>query len=361
VSAVASAFATLDATWFDHMLGASVVDAQWTPLTFTGATTDMARISLTYADAEADGGVDGEADGGVAGPASMIAKLRGRDEARRQMDAVMGLFAREAAFYRELASELPIRTPRALHIGDGDATPLLLEDLDGMRLGDQTEGLSVADAGHTLDALADLHARFWESPTLTAPWLLNTTDDAFKQIVTQMVTGGTPVLAERYGTTLGDAAVDQVLEAAPRWGEVLDRIAAGPHTLVHNDCRLDNLFFAADGVPVFIDWQLVAATRGSQDIGNLLAGSMEPADLSAHWRDLLGRYHERLLARGVKNYGFDECTLHYRQNIAWALGQGLALLGPLSGGDARGVGARIIRRALPHMQELESFDALEMS
>jgi hypothetical protein len=87
---------------------------------------------------------------------------------------------------------------------------------------------------------------------------------------------------------------------------------------------------------------------------------MEPADLSTHWRDLLGRYHERLLARGVKNYGFDECTLHYRQNIAWALGQGLALLGPLRGGDARGVGARIIRRALPHMQELESFDALEM-
>src|SRR5271167_1615756 len=136
VSAVASAFEVLDPSWFESILGveidggAGVLGAQWTPLTFTGATTDMARISLTYADRKADGG--------VARPASMIAKLRGRDEARGQMDAVMSLFAREAAFYRELASELPVRTPRALYIGDGDDTPLLLEDLDGLRLGDQT-------------------------------------------------------------------------------------------------------------------------------------------------------------------------------------------------------------------------------
>jgi len=111
------ALAGIDAVWLDGALRADapamsrVVEVRSEALTFTGATTDMARLRITYDTS------------GQPGPASMIAKVRGRDDLRRQMDAVMGLFSREARFYGELAASVPIRTPRALVLGDGDEHP----------------------------------------------------------------------------------------------------------------------------------------------------------------------------------------------------------------------------------------------
>ena len=56
---------------------------------------------------------------------------------------------------------------------------------------------------------------------------------------------------------------------------------------------------------------------------------MEADDLSKHWETLLRRYYDRLVEKGVSGYSFDECVLHYRQNIVWALAQGMSLLGSL--------------------------------
>lgn len=345
---------SIDAEWLTEALRAGghaearVVGVAVEPLAFTGATTDMARIRLTY-DAS-----------GKPGPRSAIVKLRGQDELRVQMDTVMSLFSREATFYSELADDVPVRTPAALCVGDGHEHPLVLEDLGHLRLGDQAEGLAVADATATLAALAEMHARYWDFPQGAAAWLNRPTEPMFKQIITQLVSSGAPALAERFADTVPRTVLDQVVTAAPRWGEILDILAQGPNTLVHNDCRLDNLFFEDDGTPVFVDWQIVACTRGIRDVSNLLAGSMDSDDLASSWEGLLRGYHARLLDGGVRDYTFDNCVLDYRRNIVWALGQGLSLLGSLGGGDARGVGERIVRRALPHIVELESFDALDI-
>ena len=83
----------------------------------------------------------------------------------------MGLFGREARFYSQLRERVPIRAPKAFYVGDGETTPLLLEDLAGLRLGDQNQGMSVADAENVLDVLADMHAAFWESEELSEDWL----------------------------------------------------------------------------------------------------------------------------------------------------------------------------------------------
>jgi Uncharacterized oxidoreductase dhs-27 len=117
------------------------------------------------------------------------------------------------------------------------------------------------------------------------------------------------------------------------------------------------MFFEQDGTPIFIDWQFLSDSRGSQDVGNLLGGSMEADDLSKNWESLLRRYHDRLVEKGVSGYSFDDCVLHYRQHVVWALGQGMSLLGAL--GDERSVGDALVLRALPHIAELDSFAALE--
>ena len=325
---------------------AAVSELSVEPVAFTGATTDMGRLRMTYE------------SGGASGPVSLIAKIRGIKDIQVQMDGAMGLYAREADFYGTYADDVPVSIPKCFHIGDGDTYPLLLEDLATMRMGDQMEGLTVADAERMMDVLGDLHARFWNSAAIDQPWLVQLTGGVFAGMVTQLVSSGAPALAERYADRAPSDVLNAVVTAAPNWGAVIARCAEGPPTLVHNDCRLDNIFFSADDTPCFIDWQVTARTRGTQDVGNLLAGSMNTDDLSANWERLVRRYHDRLLAGGVSGYSFDQCVEHYRQNILWPLGAGMALIGEMDIGDGRGLGDAIIIRCLNHIAELDSFGAL---
>ena len=49
---------------------------------------------------------------------------------------------------------------------------------------------------------------------------------------------------------------------------------------------------------------------------------------------------------------------HYRQNILYPLGAGIALLGHLDIGDDRGLGDAIVLRALTHTADLDSLTAV---
>ncbi len=176
-----------------------------------------------------------------------------------------------------------------------------------------------------------MHAAFWESDELSEDWLARPFTGQLNQLLGTLMVSGAPLFAERYSGEFPDELIAQVPQSPEGWSRIVQRFGEGPHTLVHNDCRLDNMFFDDDGTPVFVDWQFLSDARSSMDVGNLLAGSMEADDLSKHWEALLRRYYDRLVEKGVSGYSFDECVLHYRQNIVWALAQGLSLLGSLGG------------------------------
>ena len=177
-------------------------------------------------------------------------------------------------------------------------------------------------------------------------------------MVAQLVGSGAAALQERFADQAPAGVLDAVAEHAPNWGHVLTKGIEGPHTLVHNDCRLDNIFFREDGEPVLIDWQAPADTRGTQDVANLLAQSMESEPLNAHWEELLKRYHEALREQGVRDYSWDQCVTHYRQNVPYALGAGMALIGAMDIGDGRGLGEAIVLRSLSHIGAIRAFDVL---
>jgi hypothetical protein len=351
VSVVARLLA-LDAAWFTRVLRAgghsvaAVTDVAAAALTFAGNSADIARFTLSYV------------SGGAPGPGSVIAKIKGVRPTQVAMEAAMGLYEREARFYTELAPDVPLRAPRCYYAGDGTEEPLLLEDLGGLRAGDQMRGLTVADAEALMDALGDFHAAYWEAPAIRADWVASPAEGVFAEMIVHLVGSGVPALRARYQGRVADEVLDAVARIAPRWRELLSLCAQGPRTLVHNDCRLDNIFFDEDGAPVLVDWQLLARTRGTQDVGNLLAGSMDSADLRQNWEALLRRYHARLVARGVRRYGWEECRAHYRQNILYPLGAGIALLGNLDNGDSRGLGDVIVLRTLAHCADLDSFSIL---
>ena len=261
-----------DCRWLTDVLRAagasdsSVEDVVAEPLQVASAAGELARLSLTY---------DGS---GRPGPASVIAKNRGPTEVQQAMDAAMGLFARERFVYDRLAGDLPVALPRCYYAGaeNGEDRPMLLEDLRDLRMGDQVAGLDLPDAERLVDLLADLHSTYWQKdpPGGDASRLVSWTDPALGGMVAQLVASGVAALKERYAGRVSERVLDAVEEASPRWGDVLARCAEGPQTFVHNDFRLDNIFFRADGEPVVVDWQLAGCSRGTQDVAYLLSGSM---------------------------------------------------------------------------------------
>jgi hypothetical protein len=353
---------TVGPQWLSDVLAAAgVVDGavagvETESLDVASAAGELARLSLTYEPA------------GAAGPATIIAKAPGSSEIQRMMDAAMGLFARERYVYGELAGALPVRLPRCYHPGDGDKEePMLLEDLRGLRMGDQVAGLDRADAERLVDGLAELHAAFWEPasgkfdpPGGDASRLVSWTDPVFGAMLTQLVTSGVAALRRRYEGRVAPGVLDAIEEVGPDWATVLRRCAEGPQTFVHNDFRLDNIFFGPDGEPVVIDWQLAGRCRGTQDLAYLLSGSMPTDALRECWDLLVRRYHARLSAAGVVGYDLEECRFHYRQSLLYTVAPGIAMLGQmqLGGGDTRGLADTLILRTLTHAGELDAFATL---
>ncbi|WP_028934186.1 phosphotransferase [Pseudonocardia spinosispora] len=338
----------LDATWFDEALPsrgrARVVDVACESLPVSGAVGELARVRLSYGDGEP-------------GPASVIAKFRGTSENQRAMDAALGIYDRERHFYAEVAASVPVASPRCFFAGDGHRTPLLLEDLAGLRVVDQVLGLRLADAERLMDTLAGLHARFWGRPLPTgSDWAVSLTDPMFAGMLTQLLGSGVSTLRERYADRVEPGMLVALETNAPHWSSVLARCDEGPRTLVHNDCRADNIFFTAEDEPVLIDWQIPAHSRGTQDVAYLLSGSLDPRLLSTSWEALLRRYHQRL---AVPDYSWDQCLTHYRQSLLYTLTPGVAMLGAMAiAGDDRGLAESMVLRTVAHAAELDAFSTL---
>jgi hypothetical protein len=351
---VPAALKELDAAWFDEAMRscddslATVVAALLEPLEISGATGELARVNLVY---------DGA---GAPSPASVVAKLRGTSPTQQAMDGALGLFDRERRFYVDAARTLAVATPRCYFAGDGHETPMLLEDLRDLRMGDQIDGLSLADAQRLMDLLGDLHATYWGKPVPGGvDWMVSLSDPMFGGMLTQLISSGLPALNENYAGRVPSSIIASINDAAPQWSGVLARCDEGPHTLVHNDCRLDNMFFRPDGEPVLFDWQLCGYTRGTQDVAYLLSGSVDAALLGGQWESLLRRYHSRLLANGVEDYTWDQCLLHYRQNLLYTLAPGDAMLGAMAiPNDERGLADTLVMRTLTHAADLDAFATL---
>lgn len=346
---VPNSLAALDPEWFTERLEVTVEAVALTPVAVASAAGSLARAELSYAP-------------GGGGPRFVILKGPGDSDNQRLMESAMGLSAREQFFYSRIENGIPIAVPRCYFVGEvGGPEPLVLEDLAHLRAGDQVAGLELTDARRLIDVLALLHARYWdtEPPGDDPDRLINWTDPTIAAMLTTLVCSGLDNLRERYSGRVRERILDAVAAAAPEWHEVLARCAEGPQTLVHNDFRLDNVFFAPDGCPVVIDWQLAGRSRGTQDVSYLLSGSMTKDMLRGNWRDLLGRYHTGLVTNGVRGYSFDQCLRHYRQSLLYTIAPGIAMLGQMQlAEDERGLADALVLRTLVHADELDAFGTL---
>jgi hypothetical protein len=232
---------------------------------------------------------------------TLVAKLSPSDPDKAQRLSAAN--AREVAFYAAHGRDTSLPLPRchaALFDAPTGSSLLLLQDLGDHLALPFARGLGSGEALVAVQALADLHARWWDDP---AP------------------TPATPTLQEAYPfEILWPAYLDHVARVMPdlplpgtlcalggRIAADPDAVCAqltngGPLTRVHGDVQADNLRFA-DGPggrrALLIDWQLTGIGAGLSDLGYLLISSLPPALRRDQEQALIGAYAAALADLGV--------------------------------------------------------------
>jgi hypothetical protein len=256
---------------------------------------------------------------GVNAPASLIAKFASDHAGTREMMRSVDGYAREVRFYRALAPEIGVGTPRCYFAHYDPAAHeccLLLEDLAPAESVDGAQGYSLEQAQQVLEQLAAMHARHWNRVDQLG-WLQM--DAALFANFRAGFMKGLPGLVERYRTQY-PTLVRVAQQFVPFFSgdEVLAQTRRPPLTLSHNDIHVDNIFLPSQhgGRFAIIDWQSVAVSRfGTNDVARLLCMGMRPEQRRRHERALLRHYHRALCAHGVRGYSLRSLRLRYRAEL----------------------------------------------
>ncbi|MEL6981971.1 MAG: aminoglycoside phosphotransferase family protein [Actinomycetota bacterium] len=304
---VPASLADITAPWLSEVLGQPVDGISVVPLTGTeaGFLGDVARILIEPPTDEI---------------ASLIVKLPPADPGGRHVGAMLNVWAREQAFYHEVAPASPgARVPRC-HLAAGDPEHdrwiLVLEDCPSEPLVPAT-GASRAQADAAIDALVGLHAAWWEADTRYS-WMPGMDTSGFGGLA-PLWTAAVPRFLERYGHLLPDGT-DRWLGLAPEWlPDWAARAATEPLTIAHADYRLDNLRYH-DGAMTMIDWQTALRGPGPMDLASFVATACTIPDRRRWEPELLERYEVGLRAGGVDvDRGWLERS--YDENLVWWMGQ----------------------------------------
>jgi thiamine kinase-like enzyme len=275
--------------WLAERLGGppgSLAGFTYKPLG-TGQMCDSFRLTLDWQ--------------GHDGPTTLIAKCPSHDERSRHIAAALRNYVKEVSFYRELAPLALVPRPHCYHaeIADNDVDfVLLLGDCAPAAQADQLAGASAQALQPAVEALAKLHAPFWNSDVATRhPWLVHDSRDLIVTMLPTLAEG----FAERYATRLPPETIAIARALAANVATYLDWQSSAA-SVVHGDFRLDNLLFAPDGQSLYVvDWQTAGFGCPFADLAYLIGTSIpDPAERAAHEADLFERYLGALAAQGVE-------------------------------------------------------------
>ena len=319
-----------------------------------GLVGTLLRCHLSYSDDTA------------AMPASVIVKFHSSHPETVQTARRLRLYAREYAFYRDIAHQVPLRSPALLY-GDFDESDhrfaLVLEDLVGMTTVDQVDGASAAQAKTALREIARMHGAYWnrvDQPPVAG--LHESASPERARLVQQVYQASLSPAFERLGSLFPEP-MRRLAEAYGRGlVEHTDAVAAGPLTFSHGDFRLDNMFFGADGSDDFavVDWQVCGVRSGLYDVAYFLSSSV-PVEIRRQIEaDAVAEYHGALMSTGVNDFTLEDCWRSYRQNMLGCF-QTLIIAGgqlDLSSQRSRQLAEAFITRTLTAIDDLDAEEFL---
>ena len=287
-----------------------------------GFVGEVARLALTYDTPTA------------ASTTTMISKMPTANEGMKHVGLLLGLYDKEAGFYRDVAPEMDLRIPRCYYneVEGGVHFILLLEDLAPMRPGDQLASCTLEEAELALRTVAQLHAHWWGRSDVARfdSWLPQP-DSPYFDILKNAFLGAVDAFHKHWSYLVSpevDALIDRV--AADYQAFVDAGVGREPHTFIHGDFRLDNMMFgdghAGDAIAL-LDFQLPFLANPLWDVVYFLGGNFDPEWRREHQDHLVALYHATLVAHGVSGYTIEQCMEDYRAC-------GLVLLGYIVTGAA---------------------------
>jgi hypothetical protein len=224
--------------------------------------------------------------------------------ARRMRDAPPGREVSLLAEPRLMAAWDAFARPHWAYAVEGDEVGLLMDDYEGLLLPDVREPIALATEDRVLAAIADLHARFWESEALSLSWL--TRPEWYADVIGPHQAGDETALrgapqSIRDGVREGWSDATKALPS-----EVLARLSLParrvwrdwadlPRTLIHGDTKVANFAFLPGGRVAAFDWTNLGAAPATLEIGWYLA--VNGTRLARSKDDLIERYRELLEAR----------------------------------------------------------------
>jgi hypothetical protein len=273
-----------------------------------GFLSGRARVKIRYDHAEEDA------------PASVVVKLPSPITAGADFAESTRAYEREIRFYREVAPRTPIRVPRMfatiMDPADG-AFILVMEDLQALTAGDQVIGLSRAQVLAAVQAIAPLHALWWNGDQRQAlPWVPSVEQQLkMLSLTPDVIRASWPRFLEDFGESLppgGRALGERIIQHLEG---ILGAFVKGTRTLVHFDYRADNLFIddlTRKAPIVVVDWQLTMWGLGAYDVARLAGGSILAAERCGHHQEIVECWHQGLMAGGVTGYSRDQAWRDYR-------------------------------------------------
>lgn len=227
-----------------------------------------------------------------------------------QMRATDDLHCRTVVMWqRGLFDRLPPELDHAMLAcaRDGDGWAILMEDVEAALCAYRP--FSPDEHARIVEALAALHAAFWEAPDLRDPALglctLRHVYTIFSPTTGRSEAGGEEEVPrrilegwERFPEVVPRDVADVVLRLVDDPTPLVRALARYPHTLVHGDWRHANQGLRESGGRlrvILLDWQMAAVAPPSVELGRFL-GTNSPL-LPVSKEETLALYRDRLAQR----------------------------------------------------------------
>ena len=332
----------LTGEWLSQAIGTTVESFEAAPLGVgVGVLGLVTRVTLVS----------------TSGPKTVIVKFPSSAPENRAVADSYDMYGKEYRFYTQIAPTVPLRAPKCYHAefnSDNNDFVLVLEELEGFRIGDQVEGCSKAEAHELIAGIASLHRSTWQPDHITD---IKPHDMPYQRL--GMIDGikmGLPVVLKEFPELFDDELTQVCTDLPNHVASLLDRIAPGPMVIVHGDVRLDNIFFADDGIAM-VDFQALCKAPPEHDLAYFVTQSL-PADVRRS-EDWLAHYHAALTSEGI-SYSIEDSRLRYRLYVMYFLCYAIIIAGTLDAANERGrkLGEILLGNALESIRELDAIELI---
>lgn len=318
-----------------------------------GLMAELARLHIEY-----------EKDEDL--PATMIAKCAAQNE-NKGVAQLLDFYNRETNFYQRIGRNCPFRVPDSYYGAVNQETydfVLLMEDMGNVAPNDQITGSSEQEAFAKIDAIAKLHANYWEKVRQPEnSWMYDFMCPEERQKLRDFLfLPSLQPAIDKFEPHFSGAARAMCQRVGDQYIELFSKMSPSAYTFIHGDYRQDNFIYKqGTNESVTMDWQISGAGHGAFDVTYFVCQSLTTDLRRRIERPLFERYVEGLKAAGVSGYEVDTAWQDYRLFTLFCLIYPVTVCGSLDLGNERGraLAECMLTRNLTVIEDLKSAELLD--